>query len=106
MIVGSDSSVNVSWDRLDIAGITGYIVYYSQTGTSAKEQSINVTKSTTNSVVIDGLMNNVEYQFQVAVIAELDGNFIVGERSTLNNMSKIVVALSTVPNPQGIEQYR
>ena len=30
----SATSVRVSWDRLDIPEITGYIVYYNQTGNS------------------------------------------------------------------------
>ena len=81
--VVSAGSVRVSWDCLIIPEITGYIVYYSQTGNT---QSMNVTTST-NSVLIDGLMNNVEYQFQVAAIAELDGDVLVGERSVLNSVS-------------------
>ena len=62
---------------------------------------MNVTTST-NSVVIDGLMNDVEYQFQVAAIAELDGDVVTGERSILNDMSKIVVP---TPLLQGIRIY-
>ena len=76
----SAGSVKVSWDCLDIPEITGYIVYYNQTGNT---QSVNVTSST-NSVLIDGLMNNVEYQFQVAAIAELDGDVVIGVRSQPN----------------------
>ena len=80
VVVISADSVGVSWDSLDIPEITGYIVCYSQTGTT---QSVNVNTST-NSVVIGGLMNNVEYQFQVAAIAELDGEVIIGERSAFS----------------------
>ena len=92
--VVTEMLVRVSWDLLDNPEITGYIVYYSQIGNT---QSVNVTTST-NSVVIHGLMNNEEYQFQVAAIAELDGDVIIGERSILNNMS--VVALTITPTTQ------
>ena len=81
----TDISVRVSWDLLDIPETTGYIVYYSQTGSTW-----SVTTSA-NSVTIGGLTNDVEYQFQVAAIAELDGDVVTGERSILNDMSKIVV---------------
>ena len=93
----SAGTVRVSWDSLDIPEITGYIVYYSQTGNT---QTRNVTTST-NSVVIDGLMNNVEYQFQVAAIAEQDGDLILGERSTLINMVAITPTTqpSSPPSP-------
>ena len=91
--VVSDTSVRVSWDSVDIPEITGYTVYYSQTGNRKRqsEESITVTTSD-NSVVIEGLLNNVEYQFQVVAIAELDGDVIMGQRSLL---SVIVVVLPT-----------
>ena len=92
--VVTDVSVRVSWDSLDIPEITGYTVFYNRTGNGTEEQSVNVTTSH-DSVVIDNLMNNVEYQFQVAAIAKLDGVLIVGERSMLDNKSKVVVALPT-----------
>ena len=93
--VVSAGSVGVSWDSLDIPGIMGYIVYYSQTGNT---QSVNVTSST-NSVVISGLMNNVEYQFQVAAIVELNGEVVVGERSMHKSVS------FGCGQPQGIVYY-
>ena len=77
------NSVRVSWDSLDIPEITGYIVYYSQTrGQCACEISEESVISSADSVEIEGLMNTVEYQFQVAAIAELDGNVVVGQRSS------------------------
>ena len=81
--VVSAGSVKLSWDSHDISEITGYIVYYSQTGNT---QSVNVTSSA-NSVLIDGLMNSVEYLFQVAAIAEMDEDVVIGERSQLHTVS-------------------
>ena len=60
----SATSVRVSWDRLDIPEITGYIVYYSQTGNSEMitiETSVSV-QSSQNSVMIYNLLTNVEYR--------------------------------------------
>ena len=76
----SATSVIVSWDRLDIPEIMGYIVYYSQTEIVATEQFVNVPSSQ-NSVLIEDLMTEVEYQFEVVAVAELDGDVLMGERS-------------------------
>ena len=91
--VVSDTSVRVSWDSVDIPEITGYTVYYSQTGNRKRQSEEFVTvPNSDNSVVIEGLLNNVEYQFQVVAIAELDGDVIIGQRSLLCNVERIVVA--------------
>ena len=69
----SATSVRVSWERLDIPEITGYIVYYSQTGNSEMvtiERSVSV-QSSQNSVMIYNLLTDVEYQFQTVAFAEL-----------------------------------
>ena len=80
----SSTSVRVSWDRLDIAEIIGYMVYYSQTGNNemvtSTEWSINVSNST-NFVVVTSLVNSAEYQFEVVAVAELNGEGTVGPRS-------------------------
>ncbi len=94
----SDDSVRVSWDSVDLPEIIGYVVYYSQTEATATdilESSLHVTNST-NSVVIENLLSNVEYQFQVAAsIADLDGEIRVGPRSTLNATSKLTLREGT-----------
>ena len=91
--VVSDTSVRVSWDSVDIPEITGYTVYYSQTGNRKRQNEESITvPSSDNSVVIESLLNNMEYQFQVVAIAELDGDVIIGQRSL---QSGIVVALPT-----------
>ena len=97
--VVSDTSVRVSWDSLDIPEITGYTVYYNQTANRKRpsEESITVPSSD-NSVVIEGLLNNVEYQFQVAAIAEVDGDVIVGQRS-MHKTTDMVVVMVTDPVP-------
>ena len=89
----SDTSVRVSWDSVDIPEITGYKIYYNQTR-NRSEESITVPSSN-NSVVIEGLLNNMEYQFQLVAIAELDGDLIMGQRSILNKMTIIVVVIPT-----------
>ena len=84
----SATSIQVTWDQLDIPEITGYIVYYSQTGNS---EMITTVSGSENSVIIDNLLTNVEYQFQVVAVAELDGDVVMGGRS------KVTIARLTAP---------
>ena len=62
-------------------------VYYSQTGNRKRQSTEMSMDSTTNSVDIDGLDSNVEYQFQVVAIAVVNGQTIEGERSEVNDDS-------------------
>ena len=77
--ITSATSVRVSWDRLDIPELTGYIVYYSQRHINTIEQSVNAS-SGENSVIINNLLTGVEYQFEVVAVAELLGDVATGER--------------------------
>ena len=79
--VVSATSIQVSWDRLDIPEITSYMVYYSQTGNSERVTTVSSSKI---SVTIENLQTNVEYQFQVVAVAELDGDVVMGERSNMS----------------------
>jgi hypothetical protein len=85
----SANSVRVSWDSIDIPGIANYTVYYSETGNreGQSEEGSVIVPSSVNSVVIDGLVTNVEYQFQVAAT---DGDAFQAQISMLTT---IVVAL-------------
>ena len=79
----STTSIQVTWDRLCTSEITGYKIYYRQSGKcemDSTEQYTTVTCSET-SVTIDNLLTNVEYQFQVVAIA---GDTDVGERSNVS----------------------
>ena len=89
----SIDSVEVSWDIIDTPEIIGYIVYYSQTGSRERQSKESITvPSSNNSVVIEGLLNNVEYQFQVVAIVELDGDVTTGQPTLLSTKAKIVVS--------------
>ena len=79
----SATSLRVSWDRLDIPEITGYLIYYTQTEMLASEESLMVSSSE-HFANIEDLMTDVEYQFQVVAVAELDGDIIMGERSNVS----------------------
>ena len=95
------SSVRVSWDEIPVDGIT-YRVYYSQTGNRKRQSTEMSMDSTTNSVDIDGLDSNVEYQFQVVATAVVNGETIVGERSEVNDDSMLVVTSSmSTDSPPG-----
>ena len=54
------------------------------------EWSVTVPGSN-NSIVIRGLENNVEYQFQVVAIGTVNRQEIVGERSQVNSASSIFI---------------
>ena len=73
----SASSVNVSWESFNSSLIKFYIVYYSRTGNDGEEKSFNVS-GMLNSVIISGLMTDVQYQFQVVAV---DKKNEPGERS-------------------------
>ena len=93
--VVSATSIQVSWDRLDIPEITRYIVYYSQTGNSEMATTIS---GSDNSVTIDNLLTDVECQFQVVAVAALEGGSdeIMGERSNVS-VSRPTPPPSTTP---------
>ena len=95
--VVSATSIQVSWDRLDIPEITRYIVYYSQTGNSEMATTVS---NTDNSVTIENLQTNEEYQFQVVAVAELEGesDAIMGKRSNVS-VSRPTPPPPTTPSP-------
>ena len=91
----SESSVRVSWNALDyIPEIIHYTIVYGMTGNMS--EGFVMVPSSLSSVVIEGLSGNKEYQFQVVATAELDGEVLVGERSS---SSVIIVTLLPVTNP-------
>ena len=99
----SDTSVNVSWESVTVPGIVNYIVYYRPTETMRRQSEQSVTvPSSDSSVVIKDLITNVEYQFQVAATAELDGVIYPGLRS---HATKVLVALSTPPRTTLSRKY-
>ena len=95
VIVLTNTSISVSWDRLQISDIT-YLILYGQTGKQETE-STRVVPSTERSVDINGLITGAEYKFQVVAQAVVDGEIIVGKRSLLTGMSLLDVLLSTHP---------
>ena len=98
----TDISVRVSWDRLLlISEITQYKIFFSPTGNRNRKRQTAETAmtvdSTKSSVDITGLTTGAEYQFQVVAQALVDGEIIMGQRSSLTNMSKLVVVVTTFP---------
>ena len=100
--VVSATSIQVSWDRLYFPEITGYIVYYSQKGNS---ESATIVPSSMNSVTIDNLLTDVEYQFQVVAVAELDEDVVMGERSNvyLSHLTPEPLPATTPASPAATE---
>ena len=104
----SASSVRVSWDRLDIPEITGYIVYYSQIGNSDEksntELSVNITSPDT-SVTINNLISDMQYQFEVVALAELNGDVAVGQRSPTSSTILLRSSLIIGNSAQSMFEY-
>ena len=72
------TSVRVSWDGVNITEITSYIVYYSVVDGNGRQKTVPQNQT---SVVIDNLMIDEQYHFQVVAIVEERGKLIMGQRS-------------------------
>ena len=81
--IETSTSARVSWDVINLPGISGYIVYYSLTGNRKRqaEQSVDVPGSSATTVLIEDLVNGAEYQFTVVALANLNGVNISGSRA-------------------------
>ena len=87
----SNTSVIVSWESIDTSELTiSYRVYYYYYYNQSGDMDAFVNASS-NSIVIDNLISIVEYLFYVVVIAEVDGQIFIGQRS----MTIMIVAVST-----------
>ena len=96
----SDTSVNVSWESVTVRGIVSYTVFYSPTeATSQQDEQMVTVPSSESSVVIEGLMTNVEYQFQVAAIAQLGEALFPGQRSPPTETVVAQPTSSQIPTP-------
>ena len=85
----SNTSVIVSWESIDTSEPTiSYRVYYYYNQSGDMDAFVNASS---NSIVIDNLTSIVEYLFYVVVIAEVDGQILIGRRS----MTLMIVAVST-----------
>ena len=99
----TQTSVIVSWERIDVAGVDveGYTVYYSRVSSRKRqaggggEMSVDVS-STESSVRITGLEAGQQYQFQVVVRIMFQGQSITGSRSEL---TMVTVIVTTAPQP-------
>ncbi len=74
--IETSSLARVSWDAINIPGISGYVVYYSLTENRKRqaEESVDVPGSSATTVLIEDLVNGAEYQFTVMALASLYGD--------------------------------
>ncbi len=75
----TSTSARVSWDAINIPGISGYIVYYTKAGNS-NEQSISVAGSSAATVLIENFDGGAVYQFASVAVQNLNGIEILGPR--------------------------
>ena len=75
----SNTSVNVSWESIDTSEPTiSYRIHYYYNQSGNMDAFVNASS---NSIIIDNLISNVEYLFHVVIIAEVDGQTFTGQRS-------------------------
>ena len=98
--------MRVSWDEVDIPDVTGYIVYYNyvDSETTTNEQSVNIPSSDT-SVIIDNLISDVQYQFKVAAVADVDGDVVIGQRSPTLSTLVLPSSLITGNSAESMSEY-
>lgn len=94
----SSAAVRVSWETIDLPGVIGYRIFYSQTEENSKRQSqgesmVDVPASE-NVVNVSGLLSSVDYQFQVVALAELEGVEVLGSRAVT-----VRTLLPSTPSP-------
>ncbi len=81
VVVVNDTSIRVSWDPITDPGISGYIILYTSTLDGNDTQQKNITSTEPLPVLISGLSPEVEYQFQVQAVVEVDGEVFHGGKS-------------------------
>ena len=96
-VSGTNTSVMVSWDR--VSGVTGYKVYYSPVSSRIRqdERAVTVSSAEDTSITLTGLMSCVQYQFQVAIMAESPSQIFEGNRSAVSDQSMITPYSATPP---------
>lgn len=88
VVVLSDTSVRVSWKRVKLQSTNyvrmhnGYIIFYSQTSYPDLVQSVTLP-NTADSVLINNLVVNSVYLFQVAAIIQVDETVFVGKKTSV-----------------------
>lgn len=88
--VVSDDSVRVSWDRIDLPEIMGYRIYYSLAGSAQNMTNSLSVPVSSNSVIVDSLVSEEIYIFQVTAIADVYGVATEGARSLIGGASVTV----------------
>ena len=80
-ILDSDNSVLITWDKITLTNITEYTVIYSPVSSGGDGEMTLSVASTESSVIISGLMDGVEYQFQVETVGEFGRMKFNGSRT-------------------------
>ena len=103
-------SVLVTWDRISLPEITGYNVTYGSTksdvmrnmtvmasDSSSNNNNNNNSNNNTESVMVNTLMTNEVYIFQVEAIGETEGegSVVIGSQKSYITKLSIVAIFST-----------
>ena len=100
----SASALLVTWDTLDLPELSHYVLYYSPTLNTGEviETAITLDHSA-EYVLVRGLLQDVEYQFQLVAVADLTsvGLGVVSGERVVPSVSALIVTTEP-PEPPGM----
>ncbi len=94
-VVESLSSVRVSWSKTGFTEVTEFIIYYRQTCRLSPTEMMTSVPFSQNSVIIDNLIEDTQYIFEVAARVIEDGWELIGDRGTSKPVELSYISYST-----------
>ena len=94
-VVESLSSVRVSWNKTGFTEVTEFIVYYQQTCRLSPTEMMTSVLFSQNSVIVDNLIEDSQYIFEVAARVIEDGKELIGDRGTSKSVQLSSLLYST-----------
>ncbi len=80
--VASLSSIRVSWNNTGSSDITDFVIYYRQTCRLSPTEMMTSVPLSQSSVIVDKLIEDCQYIFEVAARVIEDGRELIGDRGT------------------------
>ncbi len=89
--VFNTTSVRVLWSPVSLPEATGYIILYGLRCdcNSLQDLSVRGGKTSSTVVTVGGSELQLEYQFQVQAVVEVEGEVFLGERSGISSVPPI-----------------
>ena len=71
---------------------------------TTNEQSVNISSQDT-SVIISNLISDVQYHFEVAAVADVAGDVVIGQRSPTSSALVLPSSLITGNSAESMSEY-